>query len=117
MWTRLQIRLPIIIGIVMLCAHSLLVTGLLRVSLENIEFGVMWEHMYQIDRPMSLFEESFFDAYSKVFGETADDTYHKKFFLFHLIFGGFQYFVCGCLLGVVVKTLRKRERFQESDNS
>jgi hypothetical protein len=103
----MQLKLPIILGALFFLGHSLLVTALWRVSLRNIEFGAMWEHMRLTDMPVSVFLDSFITAYSKLFGATA---YHKPYFLFHLFFGGIQFFVWGCLLGIVWNRLLHRIR-------
>jgi len=108
MRTRLQLKLPIILGILLVCGHSLLVTALWRASLRNIEFGALWEHMRLTDLPVSMLLDTFYQAYSKVFDATAQDAYHTQYFLFHLIFGGLQFFAWGWLLGTIAKRLFHR---------
>ena len=97
-----------ILGALLLCGHSLLVTALWHVSLRNIEFGALWEHMRLTDLPVSLLLDNFYEAYSKVSGATDQDTYHTPYYLFHLVFGGIQFFVWGCLLGTVWNRLVQR---------
>jgi len=108
MSTRLQLKLPIIIGVLLFSAHSLICIALWRASLRNLELGALWEHMRLTDLPASLLLDKFYAAYSKIFGATADDAYHTPYFLFHLIFGGLQFFVWGCLFAVIGKKLRKQ---------
>ncbi len=88
--------------------HSLLCVALWRVSLRNIEFGALWEHMRLTDLPVSLLLDKFYD--SKIFGVAIEDTYHRRYFLFHLIFGGLQFFVWGFLLATIGRQLLRRKR-------
>ncbi len=97
MRTRLQLKLPIILGVLFFCGHSLLVILLGRVSQRNIEMGVLWEHLRLTDLPVSLLLDRFYDAYWKVFPQ---GSYPKPEVLFHLIFGGLQFFVWGWLIGM-----------------
>lgn len=96
------------LGTLLFCGHGLLVTALWRVSVSNIEFGALWEHMRLTDLPVSLLLDNFYEAYSKVSGATAQDTYHTPYYLFHLVFGGIQFFVWGWLLGTVWNRLLHR---------
>jgi len=98
--TKLQLKLPIILGAGFFCGHSLLVIGLWRASLKNIEFGVLWEHMRLTDMPVSMFLDKFYDAYWKILPQ---GSYPKPEVLFHLILGGLQFFVWGLLLGALAK--------------
>lgn len=108
MRARLQLKLPIMLGTLLVCGHSLLVTALWRASLRNIEFGALWEHMRLTDLPVSMLLDTFYQAYPKVFDATAQGTYHTPYFLFHLVFGGLQFFVWGWLLGMAWNRLVHR---------
>lgn len=111
MRTQLQLKLPITLGILLLCGHSLLVFGLWRVSLRNIEIGVMWEHMRLTDLPVSMLLDWYYDAHRKIF---VQDNYPNSEFFFHMIFGGLQFFVWGWLLGMAWNRLRFRLRIKHS---
>lgn len=105
MWTRMQLKVPIAIGLLLFCGHTFLVIGLGFVSRKNIEFGVLWEHMRLTDLPVSVFLDSFLIAYAKFL---PDSSYPQPQILFHLVVGGLQYFLWGGLLGVVWKMVAKR---------
>jgi hypothetical protein len=106
MWTRLQrFKIQIIVGLAFCFAHSFLCFALYKASLRNIEFGALWEHMRLTDLPVSLLLDGFKDAYWKLFGESPQSTYHKPYLLFHLIFGGLQFFAWGWLLAALGKRL------------
>lgn len=107
MWTRLQLKLPIVLGALAFFGHSLLVTALWRVSIKNIEMGGLWEHMRLTDLPISLLLDSFYDTYVKCFPQS---NYPTPEVLFHLLFGGLQFFVWGWLLGTLVKRFLQRRR-------
>ena len=107
MRTRLQLKLPVILGGILFCGHSLLVVGVWRASMRSIEFGVLWEHMRLTDLPVSLFLDQFYDAYWKLFPQ---GSYPKPEVLFHLIIGGLQFFVWGWLLGIIIKKLLRTRR-------
>src|SRR5687767_13530722 len=101
MWTRLQrFKIEVTGGLVLWVAHSFLCIVLYKVSLRNIELGVLWEHMRLIDFPVSLLLDEFTDGYWKQFPGV---TYHKPYLIFHLVFGGLQFFAWGWLLAVVGK--------------
>jgi len=105
MRTQLQLKIPLFLGVVLFVGHSLLVLSLYYTSLRNIEFGALWEHMRLADLPVSTLLDTFYEAYLKVFGETPQSTYHMPYFLFHLIFGGLQFFAWGWLVGALWKKL------------
>jgi len=83
----------------------MLVTLLWRISVRNIEMGVLWEHMRLTDRPISLLLDPFYDAYVKLFPQS---NYPTPEVLFHLIFGGLQFFIWGWLLGMLARQFLKR---------
>ena len=105
MRTRLQLKLPIILGVLLFCGHSLLVILLRAVSQKNIEMGVLWEHMRLTDLPVSMLLDKFYDAYWKAFPQ---GSYPKPEVLFHLTFGGLQFLLWGCLLGTAWNRLVHR---------
>jgi hypothetical protein len=115
MWTRLQrFKAQVVAATALFAAHSFLCIALYRVSLRKLEFGVLWEHMYRTDLPVSLFLEPFFDAYSMLFNRALQGTYHAPYFWFHLVFGGLQFFLWGWLLGALAKWLMQRRRSAET---
>jgi hypothetical protein len=115
MRTRLQLTRPIVLAALLLLGHSVLVAALWRVSLRNIEFGALWEHMRLTDLPVSLLLDTFCAAYSKVLDPSAQGTYHTPYFLFHLVFGGLQFSLWGWLAGTVWDRLVRRAPIQAPD--
>jgi hypothetical protein len=91
----------------MFCGHTLLVIALWRASVRNIEMGVLWQHMHLTDLPISLLADGFYDAYTKFFPQS---NYPAPEVLFHLVFGGLQFFIWGWVVGIVANRLLKRRR-------
>ena len=103
MWTRLQrFKIPIVVGLALCFAHSLLCCAVYKASLRSIEMGVLWEHMRLTDLPVSLLIDAFLEAYWKLVNATSESTYHRPYFIFHLSFGGLQFFAWGCLLAMLM---------------
>ena len=94
----------------MVSVHSLLVITLWRVSLRNIEFGVLWEHMRLIDLPVSMFMDSFYDAYTRFIDPQSNGTYHTPYCIFHMLFGGIQFYILGWLTGIIAKRIFNKKQ-------
>lgn len=84
--------------------------GLWHVSIKNIEMGVLWEHIYKTDQPVSLLFDKFYNLYLKFFPQSSYPTPEA---LFHLIFGGILFFFWGWIVGVFINKILKNSKHNE----
>ena len=110
---RLQLKIPFLLGLLLFCGHSAVVILLGYVAQRNIEMGVLWNHLHLTDLPVSLLMDRFYDLFLKVFPQW---TYPAPEVVFHLIFGGIQFFIWGCLIGICWNLLTYQRTPCESSN-